>query len=142
MFVETRDEARSFFLQVWRKLSEGRAMTPLESLVAQIIRAHPEYHDLLARAPLALAHDDGGDDARANPFLHMGLHIALAEQLQTDRPPGILSLFQRLVGQDKDAHEAEHQVMDCLARALSQAARHGRAPDDVAYLACIRQCLA
>ena len=142
MFVETRDETRSFFLQVWQKLSEGREMTPLESLVAQVIRAHPEYHSLLARAPLALAHDEGGDDARANPFLHMGLHIALTEQLRTDRPPGILSLFQRLVHQDNNAHEAEHQVMECLACTLAQAAGHAGLPDDVAYLACIRQHLA
>ena len=142
MFVETRDEARQYFIQVWLKLSEGRVLTPLESLIAQVIGAHPEYHALLARAPLALAHDDGGDDARANPFLHMGLHIALAEQLQTDRPPGILGLYQRLVRQDNNAHEVEHQVMDCLARTLAQAARQGLPPDDVAYLDCLRQHLA
>lgn len=142
MFVGSRDEARQHFVQVWQKLSAGAPLTPLETLIGQVIRAHPEYHDLLARPAVALACDDGGDDARANPFLHMGLHIALAEQLQTDRPPGILTLFQRLVRQENDAHAAEHQIMECLARALATAARGGASPDVSAYLDCVRLRLA
>jgi len=142
MFVGSRDEARQFFVDVWRKLDAGSPLAPLEHLVGQVIRAHPEYHALLAAPARALAHDDGGDDARANPFLHMGLHIALAEQLQTDRPPGILALYQRLVRQEGDAHAADHCIMDCLARALAGAAGSGRPPDEQAYLASVRRHLA
>lgn len=137
MLTASRDESRRFFLDVWRKMSLETPLGPLESLVAQVIRAHPEHHALLARPQYALEHDS----ERGNPFLHMGLHIALAEQLQTDRPPGILALFQQLLEQTRDVHSAEHQVMDCLANALAAAARNGIMPDETVYLDSVRRLL-
>ena len=90
MFVESRDESRQFFFTVWEKMAHGEALSPLEALIAEVIRAHPEYHRVLGQGERALARDFAAGDT--NPFLHMGLHMAVIEQLQTDRPPGIRAL--------------------------------------------------
>ncbi|MEM7540273.1 MAG: DUF1841 family protein [Pseudomonadota bacterium] len=130
MFVENRDDARRFFYQVWSKVANAEPLEPLENLVAEVIRAHPEYQALLTD-PSSTKHDftDG-----VNPFLHLGLHIALIEQLQTDRPTGILQIFKTLSERYGDPHQAEHQMMTCLAGQLQQASERGIAPDPAAYL--------
>jgi hypothetical protein len=138
MFVETRDEARRYFVAVWGKMQRQEALGPLEAIIAQIIREHPEYQALLEQPERALDADfaDGG-----NPFLHMGLHVALAEQLQADRPPGIRALYQRLLAREPDRQRVEHGIIGCLAASLRQAASTGTLPDEAGYLDCVRQLL-
>lgn len=135
MFVETRQDAREFFFQVRRKMHDGTPMEPLEKLVSEIINHHPEYHAVIDDPARALNHDFGDDPSADNPFLHMGLHIALVEQLQTDRPSGVRAAYQRLVAaSDGPAHEVEHHMMAILAEELHAATREGRAPDVQRYL--------
>ncbi len=139
MFVESRNDSREFFFGVWRKMSARQPLEPLEALVARIIGEHPEYHAVLEQPGRALEEDFTG---KANPFLHMGLHIALIEQLQTDRPPGVRSAYQRLLAAfGDDAHAVEHRMMDCLAEVLWEAGAGGRAPDEQAYLAALGRLL-
>lgn len=119
------------------------ALEPLERLVAGIIDLHPEYHPLLDRPTHAREAEFGAGSDGPNPFLHMGLHIALIEQLQTDRPAGIRALYQQLLRQhNNDNHGVEHRMMACLGNALAQAGERGAAPDEQAYLAALRDLLA
>lgn len=143
MFIETRDDARGFFLRVWQKMTADMPMEQLEALVAEVIRAHPEYHPALRDSERALADDfdAASTAATSNPFLHMGLHIALVEQLQTDRPPGIRSAYQQLHALIGDAHETEHRMMDYLAEEIRRAGQDGRPPDPDAYLRRLRRML-
>ena len=69
---------------------------------------------------------------RENPFLHMGLHLAVREQLSVDRPPGIRDLKGQLQARYGDAHRAEHALMEALGEELWTAQRDGRAPDEAA----------
>ena len=64
----------------------------------------------------------------------MGLHMALAEQLQTNRPKGIRTVYQTLCEKLQDAHAAEHKMADCLMESLWQAQRQKKMPDEKAYL--------
>ena len=41
MFSPTRDEARKFLFESWRKRRAGELLTPLEDLTAQLIDKHP-----------------------------------------------------------------------------------------------------
>jgi hypothetical protein len=139
MFVESRDDARRFFCEVWQKAREGHALEPLEAIVAQTITAHPEYHAVLTDSRRALERDFNDGGQRANPFLHMGLHIALHEQLQTDRPVGIRRIYADLCGSPgADRHLIEHRMMGCLGAALQAAQEAGMAPDETAYLDALK----
>lgn len=139
MFVESRDQSRQFFFVLWEKMSRGEALSPLEALIANVIRAHPEYHAVLKEGERALERDFGGE---SNPFLHMGLHVALIEQLQTDRPAGVTALYQRLVAQaGHDVHGLEHRIMEQLGAVLWAASQRGAMPDEQDYLARLRALL-
>jgi len=52
--------------------------------------------------------------------------------------PGIRQLYQKAVKKAGDSHAAEHQLMECLGRMLWEAQRGNRAPDEQAYLQCIK----
>ena len=54
-----------------------------------IIGDHPEYHALLETGEAAMGRDWTPEQGETNPFLHLSLHLAIAEQLSIDQPPGI-----------------------------------------------------
>jgi hypothetical protein len=140
-FFHDQDRAglRRLYLEAWRKSREGRPLEPLENQIVNVIELHPEYHALLADQPAALGQDFAPEQGQTNPFLHMGLHLAIREQLATDRPAGVRAVYQRLAGRIGDRHEVEHRMMDRLAEALWQAQRSGQPPDEAAYLRSLRQ---
>ena len=67
----------------------------------------------------------------------MGMHLAIWEQLNTDRPAGIRDEHLRLIKKSNE-HNAEHQMMECLGVILWQAQQNGELPDEKLYLEGIR----
>lgn len=139
MFNPSRDEARRFLLDAWRKRREKLPATPLETIAADIVELHPEYHALLESGDDALSQDWTPEDGETNPFLHLSLHLAIAEQLQIDQPPGIRAACDTLAAKHGDRHAALHDVLDCLGETLWRAQRDRAPPDGAAYLECIRR---
>jgi hypothetical protein len=129
----TRDELRQSYADAWRKHLERAPLTPLEALIADVIALHPEYQVLMRDAAAARAFEPDATPGE-NPFLHMGLHLAVREQVSIDRPPGIRELRQTLASRLGDEHAAEHALMESLAETLWEAQRSARAPDEREYL--------
>ena len=98
-----------------------------------VIEAHPEYQAFIA-SEAVLQQEFTPVEGRENPFLHMGLHLAIHEQVGTDRPAGIRAIHERLTRRSGSAHEAEHHMIEILATALWEAQRAGQAPDEATYL--------
>jgi Domain of unknown function (DUF1841) len=116
-------------------------MTPLESLIADVIAHHPEYQSLVGDAGAVQAFEPSAEGAAENPFLHMGLHLAVRDQVSVDRPPGIRELHGLLQSRLGDAHSAEHVLMEALAETLWEAQRVGKPPDEGHYLDLVRRRL-
>jgi hypothetical protein len=133
-----REGLRKLYLEAWRKRCEGLPAEPLEIQLADVIEQHPEYHALLERGEEALDKDWIPEHGEANPFLHMGLHLALREQVATDRPRGIAAVHRSLAAQ-LGQHKAEHRMAECLAEALWEAQRSQSLPDEVSYLEALRR---
>ena len=72
----------------------------------------------------------------------MGLHVAIREQLATDRPRGVRELYAKLLPRFADAHRLEHALMECLAETLWDAQREGTAPNEARYLGRVRRLAA
>ena len=139
MFGQDRTQIRNFFLDAWARRRRGEALDPLATQVVEMIEEHPEYHALMDADEAALHGDFLPEQGASNPFLHLGMHLAIREQTATDRPPGIRAAYQALCGRLGDPHEAEHAIMDCLGESLWAAQRNGTAPDEQAYLECLQR---
>lgn len=139
LLTNNRDGHRELFFTVWQKQQAGETLSSLEAQLWQIIASHPEYHYVFSQKERFLARDYVPEQGEANPFLHMGLHMAITEQLQTNRPQGIRTVYQTLCEQLRDPHAAEHKMADCLMESLWQAQRYQKMPDEQAYLDALKR---
>jgi len=137
MFQPSQHDVRTFFCGTWRKQRDALPLSPLEAQAAGWIDQHPEFHALLADESAALAASYTVDEGRENPFLHLSLHLAVAEQLQVDQPPGIRAAHQRLLRRAGSPHAAAHALLECLGEVIWRSQRDRAPPDPAAYLECI-----
>ena len=133
----SRAQLRQAYADAWRKFKAREPLTPVETLIAEVIVQHPRYHALLDDERAAVAFETVAGVAE-NPFFHMGLHIAVREQVAIDRPPGIRELQRLLEAGLGDPHRAEHALAESLAETLWEAQRTGSAPDEARYIERVR----
>lgn len=138
LFSNNREDLRRQFIDAWQKVKEGRPVTALEDLIGRVVAEHPEYHAVLEQGEDAIGREWTPEQGETNPFLHLGMHIAVREQLSTDRPPGIRAAFESLSAKAGDRHAAEHEMLECLGETLWEAQRNGQMPDESAYLERVR----
>ena len=136
IFGQDRNELRRMYAEAWRKQRDGKPLSPLEAQIVAVVEWHPEYHGDVTSDDLD--RDYTPDGGRTNPFLHMGLHLGVREQIATDRPPGIAAVHAALLKQTGDAHAAEHQMIEALAETLWEAQAGNRPPDEGKYLERLR----
>ncbi len=136
MFTNNREQLRQVYRTVWQKYQQQQNLEPLEIIIRDVMLAHPEYQTQLISADLDK--DYLPEMGQTNPFLHIGLHIALHEQLATNRPIGIRALYAKAVRKNQDKHDIEHKMMECLAENLWTAQRDSVMPDEQAYLQCLK----
>ena len=135
---QNRDQMRRMYLEAWRKFSAREPLQPLEAQLAAVIAEHPEYVTWLEAGEGAVGVEFTPEGGQANPFLHMGLHLAIREQVATNRPAGIADVHQKLSAR-LGVHEAEHAMLEPLAETLWEAQRQGRMPDEQVYLERLRK---
>ena len=136
IFGQDRQELRKMYVDAWQKHLGGLPVSPLEAQIADVMAQHPEYHDAVTSDDLDK--DYTPEAGQANPFLHMGLHLGIREQVATDRPAGIAKLYEALATRMGDRHTAEHQMIECLAETLWEAQSQNRDPDEERYLERLR----
>ena len=139
IFGQDRNELRKMYADAWQKYSGKLPLSPLEAQIVGVIEWHPEYHDDIAGDDLD--RDYTPDGGQTNPFLHMGLHLGIREQVATDRPAGIAKIHATLAANAGDAHLAEHQMIECLAETLWEAQNQNGAPDEQKYLARLQRLI-
>ena len=70
--LQSRDEIRQTFLTVWKKMQSGAALEPMESVIADVIGLHPEYHGLLDDKDQSITKEYTPEGGQTNPFLPHG----------------------------------------------------------------------
>ncbi|MBN9288984.1 MAG: hypothetical protein BGO43_08140 [Gammaproteobacteria bacterium 39-13] len=132
---------RKVYFDAWQKTLQNLPLTPMEAIISDIIKRHPEYQPIfsdpenfndLQNEKFALDH---------NPFFHLGLHVTIAEQVGANRPLGIRPLYQRLLKKYGDQNQAEHKMMECLARILVDSFQQSNSVNEKRYLEAIRRLL-
>ena len=139
IFNPSRDQARRFLFEAWRKFRAAEPLTGLESMAIEVISLHPEYHAVLDAPERFLEQEYFPEMGETNPFLHMSLHLSILEQLSIDQPPGIAAAYQALQKKHGEAHDAQHDLIDCLAETVWRAQRDRTPPDAEAYLECMKK---
>ena len=137
MYGTDRARLRDVFFQAWRRHCTGQPLEGIERLVIAVAQHHPEYQSLLDNPDAQIDRDYDPALGETNPFLHLGMHIAIEEQLSIDQPRGVRAHYDRLRLRLADEHAAQHVMMECLAEMLWQAQRTGADPNEAVYLECL-----
>lgn len=137
MFNPSRDQVRQFFFGVWGKYRNSQPLEGAESMALEIILAHPEYHDMLSQPERYLDQDYPPEFGETNPFLHLSMHLAIAEQLSIDQPSGIRKRYELLLNRNGNPMSVQHEIMDCLGEMIWKAQRQGSAYDPAIYFDCL-----
>ncbi len=139
MFAPSQNDVRRFFCETHARHRDGAPLTPMETIAADWIAEHPEYHAELDDLEAALAAVYDVESGRTNPFLHLSMHLTITEQVSIDQPRGIRQAFELLAARRGSAHEAQHEAMECLGEMIWESQRSGQPPDGLRYLECVRR---
>lgn len=139
MFAPSQTDVRRFLCGAWRKRREGLPLTPLETIAADWIAEHPEHHADFADEEAAVAAVYTVETGRSNPFLHLSMHLTIAEQVGIDQPRGIRQAVELLAARRGSLHDAHHEVMECLGEMIWESQRSGRPPDGERYIDAVRR---
>ena len=137
MFAPSQQDVRRFFCEIWRRQREGLPLDPMQAKAAHWVAQHPEYDGDLSDEAAALEAVFTVEDGRTNPFLHLSMHLSLVEQVDIDQPRGSRQAFELLRDRLGSAHDAHHQMMECLGEMIWASQRSGLPPDGQAYLDCV-----
>lgn len=137
-YSDNQQDLRQAYFDAWQKAKDKKnLLTPLEQQLVDVIVDHPEYHDFLEQKNPDLYKIYSPELGETNPFLHLALHLAIREQITTNRPQGIRSCFYNLLDKMQDKLHAEHAVMEQLAHCLWLAQKNNQAIDEKEYLLAI-----
>ena len=134
MFGNDRQQLRKQYFLAWNKYKNKESLSALEKMIADVIAEHPEYQSSIENEDKSIDKDYMPEEGQVNPFLHMGMHIGIHEQLQTGQPQGIREIYQQLQHQTGSTHDAEHLMIDCLAEVMWLAQRNNQMPDINLYV--------
>jgi hypothetical protein len=139
MFQPSQADVRRFFCAAYAKQAARRPLDAMESIAGRWIDEHPEYHAELADEAAAQAAVYAVEGGRTNPFLHLSMHLSIAEQCSIDQPSGIRQAVELLAVRRGSLHAAHHEVMECLGEMIWASQRSGLPPDGQAYLEAVRR---
>ena len=139
MFAPSKEEVRRFFCDTWRKAQSGDLLTPMEAIARDWMLLHPEYASELSDIDAAFSADYDVAHGKANPFLHLSMHLSISEQISIDQPPGLRDAYVRLAERLGSEHDAHHEIMECLGEMLWTSQRTNLPPDGAAYIDCVKR---
>ncbi len=133
------NKIRETFFTVWRKQSNNEKLEPLEKQLWNLIQEHPEYHEIFSNPEKFSDHTFADEDE--NPFLHLGLHLTLLEQVSTNRPKGITAVYKDIIHTMGDVHHAEHHILSILSQQIQALVQTNKPMDEKVYLKQLKKLL-
>ena len=122
---QSRDQLRETYRAAWRKYKQQHTLSPLDKQVVAVISEHPEYHVIVESAAADLA-NYSPRSGQLNPWLHMGLHLAIREQVATNRPPALPKCTRSSRKRRRRARSRAPHAGSAGRAALGSAARAAR----------------
>ena len=95
MLGQNRNELRQVYFDAYREWKAGNSLGSLTKQLVVLFRMHPEYDVIFSEPKRYLGCDTF--EGILHPFLHLGLHMSIREQIATDRPNGLRAGLSKIV---------------------------------------------
>ncbi len=117
---------------IWTSVKLGLPLEGEAGRTAQVMREHPEWHDLwdqLVESPGREVERDG-----VNPVVHIMFHGVVENQLAEDDPKETRLVLDALMQQGLDRHEAIHRIASVVTGEFFNVMTTNRPFDETAYV--------
>lgn len=141
MLYGDRSDNREIFFQAWNKHQQQLPLDPTEKDIVQLIQLHPEYQTIFDTPEKYLDKDFSASTGETNPFMHLGIHLSIMEQVRLNRPKGVTKIYQQLLSKTGNPHDAEHMIMEVLIEQLWQVMHHHKNFDEKQYIKKLKKLL-
>lgn len=142
MYGNSRNEIREIYFSCWANRDTPEKLEPVQKQILAIMIEHPEYHAMFNAPEQYTDADYTPENGQTNPFLHLGLHLAIRDQVKLNNPKGIEELYNAYVKKCGGNHlDAEHQIIESFASILWESMRYQREFDNEKYLEALRMHL-
>ncbi len=129
---------RQVYFDAWQKGLKQQVLTPMESILVDVIQRHPEYHAIFEGSHSFNDLKEEKFELDHNPFLHLGLHVAIIEQVSINKPTGVRPIYEKLLKKYQDKTVVEHKMMHCLVEEVYQVSKHNKAFNEKKYITSLR----
>ncbi len=114
----------SRYAQISRQIQEGSPLSGDESIIAGVMKKHPEFDKFWGEGETAL-HPQEIDGYVVNPLIHAGLHVIGEKQILDRTPEEVESTLEALLERGIDRHEAMHQIIGIWGNLYFKSIRGG-----------------
>lgn len=109
--LEENDQ-RNVIFDVIEKSVTNEKLNTVEKQISKIIDMHPDYFGVLSNRDQFQNHEF--KPGESDPFSHIALHSIVIEMISKNEPDGLRPLYDRLVNELQNKHEAQHQLMNAV----------------------------
>lgn len=129
---------REVYFSAWQKMLKGETLTAMETILVDVIQRHPEYHPIFEKTEHFNDLKTEKFQEESNPFLHLGLHVTIIEQVSINRPLGVRPIYEKLLKKHQDKTVVEHKMMACLIEEIYGTLKQNKAFNDKRYVDKLR----
>jgi hypothetical protein len=124
--------ATDIYSTVWEKIKNGEELTGDAELIADTMKAHPEFDPFWSAGETAFQPQEINGFV-VNPLVHTGLHVTIEKQLDVDDPVEVQEALKGLIKKGMDRHEAIHQIASVWGDLYFRSVRRGGPFEDWTY---------
>jgi len=139
LYSTQRTDMRQMYFDAWQKHQHQKPLEALEQQIVDVIIDHPEYLYLFENPEKYIDYDFNPEIEPTNPFMHLSMHLAIRDQVNTNQPAGIRDLFVTAVNKKGDALDVEHCFMQVLITEMYSIQNELREFDSELYLEQLRK---
>lgn len=134
-------DIRQFFFATWHKYHQKQPLLSLEQQIIAVMLEHSEYHAVFNATNPEERQEALWALGQNNPFLHMGLHLTIRDQIATNKPLGIQLIYSKIMKKQGSQEKTEHLLMEPLTELLWEAQSTQQIPNEQFYLERCRQLI-
>ena len=123
---------RKVFYDAWMCYTRGETLSEFDQRLVSVMQYYPEFTQHILP-------DEIPNQSSQNPYLVMGAHLEVVEQVAQDRPKGIKPFYQSLALKVGGV-QAQIIMRDVLLLVLDQSYQSGEVPDYSEYLQMLKKC--
>jgi len=136
-YDEWRYLGRAHLGDTWEMAMAGAELEGEDATMAEVLKQHPEYFDLWEQVDTLPPGEEVLRDG-VNPFVHVGIHQTVENQIANHNPPQTAETLEALMRAGYTRHEAVHAIGAIVSDEIFAILKDNRPFNETSYAKALR----